>query len=296
VTDDLFTTPSVKPSDRAITQDLMARLERHYIKPGMPFPGGVFLPEVGWNGGGSSRCDAIYVGFTGTSGRVLVGHEVKASRSDWLNELNKPGKADAWADQCHEWWLVAAPGIVHDGELPDGWGLLVPGRSTTRMRVEVRARRHHDRTPSWEAVRSIMARQDTLRAGAIAAARDKAQVEARAEFSERVDQVVDQRMGAGSRSGIVELRAELERIRRALGVASVDADGELEWASHINESTLAEVAQLLTQQRSLAEASRTLVGRYAPPGLDRLRHAIDELERIRSEITAAITKTAGEGK
>jgi hypothetical protein len=69
----------------------------------------------------------------------------------------------------------------------------------------------------------------------------------------------------------------------------------MEWAAHINESTLAEIAQLLTQQRSLAEASRTLVGRYAPPGLDRLRHAIDELERIRSEITAAITQTAGVG-
>ena len=295
MTTDLFTADGTKPSDRAITQDLMARLQRHYIKPGQPFPGGVFLPEVGWNGGGSSRCDAIYVGFTGTSGRILVGHEVKASRSDWLNELNKPGKADAWADQCHEWWLVTAPGIVHDGELPDGWGLMVPGRTTTRMQVKVRAHRHRDRTPSWEASRSIMARQDTLRAGAINDAKNQAQVEARAEFNERVDQVVDQRMGVGGRGGIVELRAELARIRTALGVASVDADGEVEWASHINESTLADLAQLLTQQRSLADASRTLVGRYAPPGLDRLRHAIDELERIRSEITAAITQTAGEG-
>lgn len=44
------------------TDDLMALLKRHYIKPGLPLPGGVFVPEVGQNGGwgSGSRCDAIY--------------------------------------------------------------------------------------------------------------------------------------------------------------------------------------------------------------------------------------------
>ena len=38
--------------------DLLARLQRHYIKPGAPLPGGVFLPEVGVNGswGAAGRC------------------------------------------------------------------------------------------------------------------------------------------------------------------------------------------------------------------------------------------------
>ena len=146
-------------SDRTITADLMARLNRHYIKPGQPLPGGVFVPEVGENGGWGSgrRCDAIYVGFTSSSGRMLVGHEVKASRSDWLTELANPGKADAWADQCHEWWLITVPGVVRDGELPAGWGLMVPGTSKTRMRVLTPARRHADRQPSWDAIRSVVA-------------------------------------------------------------------------------------------------------------------------------------------
>ena len=66
-------------------------LERHYIKPGPLLPPGIFLPEVGWNpaGGASGRaggCDAIWVGFTTTSGRILVGHELKVSRADWLND------------------------------------------------------------------------------------------------------------------------------------------------------------------------------------------------------------------
>jgi hypothetical protein len=297
VTLDLSAAAGAKPSDRAITQDLMARLQRHYIKPGVPFAGGVFLPEVGWNGGvGTTRCDAIYVGFTGTSGRLLIGHEVKASRSDWLNELKKPGKADAWADECHEWWLVAAPGIVHDGELPDGWGLMVPGRSTTRLQVQVRAQRNRDRTPSWDAVRSIMARQDTLRAGAIADARSQAQIDARAEFQERLDREVDRQMGAGSRGSVAELRAELERIRKALGVESVAAAGEIEWGKHVTESTLADVAQLLRHHRNLAEAAHALVGRYSPPGIDRLRAALDEVERARADVAAAIKDQTAVGE
>jgi hypothetical protein len=88
---------------------------------------------------------------------MLVGHEVKASRSDWLTELANPGKADAWADQCHEWWLITVPGVVRDGELPAGWGLMVPGTSKTRMRVLTPARRHADRQPSWDAIRSVVA-------------------------------------------------------------------------------------------------------------------------------------------
>lgn len=151
------------------TGELMARLERHYIKPSDPLPGGVFIPECGWNGGGTGRrCDALYVGFTGTSGRILVGHEVKVSRADWRHELDQLHKAEVWADQCHEWWVVAPSiDIVPPAELPAGWGLMVPGKSKVRLDKVVRAVTHHDRKPSWAAVRSVMSRQDTLRAEAI---------------------------------------------------------------------------------------------------------------------------------
>lgn len=147
------------------TQALLAQLHRHYIKPGTALPGGIFLPEVGINGGvgAGNRCDAVYVGFTATSGRLLVGHELKVSRADWLHELDRPSKADFWADACHEWWLVVPdPSIVHSWELPAGWGLMSPSRrTTTRMQVHTRATRKEQHTPSWDAVRSIMARQDT---------------------------------------------------------------------------------------------------------------------------------------
>jgi hypothetical protein len=163
----MATSTSNRASDRTLTLDLLAKLRRHYIKPGARPAGGIFVEECGRNGGvgSGSRCDAVYVGFTGTSGRLLIGHEVKVSRSDWRRELDHAGKADAWADDCHEWWVVAPPGVVPTEELPPGWGLMTPGRSSaTRLTVVVRAERFTQRTPSWDTVRSVMARQDTLTA------------------------------------------------------------------------------------------------------------------------------------
>ena len=55
------------------------------------------------------------------------GFEVKVSRSDWLNELRDPSKAEAFRPYCHFWSLVIADkSMVREGELPEGWGLLVP--------------------------------------------------------------------------------------------------------------------------------------------------------------------------
>lgn len=148
------------------TAALLDLLKRHYIKPGTDMPGGIFLPECGVNGEIGSRVDALYVGFTSASGRLLVGHELKVSRSDWRRELDKVGKADFWADNCHQWWIVApGPEVVPKDELPHGWGLLYPGARGSRMQVVVKAETHAQRTPSWQAVRSVLARVDTLRAG-----------------------------------------------------------------------------------------------------------------------------------
>lgn len=190
---DLANTPTEHPLR---TTELLARLQRHYIKPGDNLPGGLFLPEVGWNGATAGGCDAIYVGFTTTSGRILVGHELKVSRADWVKELTTPGKSDGWADQCHQWYLVVGdPEIVRDGELPAGWGLMVPGRSKTRMDIKVKAETKTGHNPSWLAVRSIMARQDTLRAASIAAARQRANEAAQAGVREQVDREVARQKG-----------------------------------------------------------------------------------------------------
>lgn len=64
----------------------------------------------------------------------IHGHEVKVSRSDWRSELADPSKAEAWARHCHYWWLVAPEGIA-DGNLPAGWGLLIPWRNSLKIAV-----------------------------------------------------------------------------------------------------------------------------------------------------------------
>lgn len=154
------------------TKELLATLRGHYIAETAQTgarDGGVFASEVAmngsWGGPGTRRADALYAGFTSASGRILVGHEIKVSRSDWRNELTKTGKADAWADACHAWYIVApSTDVVPPEELPEGWGLMLPPRSSRgrRMKVEVKATVKPEHAPPWWAVRSLMARLETL--------------------------------------------------------------------------------------------------------------------------------------
>ena len=55
------------PVEQVRAADLLARLRRHYIKPGA-IPGGIFLTEVGLNGsfGASSRSVAYPKSYTGS--------------------------------------------------------------------------------------------------------------------------------------------------------------------------------------------------------------------------------------
>lgn len=191
--DGLFESPSTEAGVRAgtargtATKALLAVLERHYIKAGTEeMPGGVFVPEVGFNGpGGNRRADAIYIGFTAASGRLMIGHELKVTRSDWLRELDEPVKSCAWSEQCHEWWIVAVPGVVKRDEVPAEWGLMEPPRGSRgrRMRVVKPAERFHGRQPSWDVCRSVLARWDTLRAKVIRDSVDEVRRDAQERIS-----------------------------------------------------------------------------------------------------------------
>lgn len=204
---------------RGQTKTLLALLERHYIRPSQDFAGGVFVPECGINGGSQRRADALYVGFTSTSGRLLVGHELKVTRSDWRKELDSAGKADLWADNCHAWYVVApGPEVVPADEVPDGWGLMYPSsRSKTRMQVVVKARVHADRTPSWDVVRSVLARVDTLTVhrihDAAQAARDRADAELENRVAARLEVEGRRTIDADTQRRL----AFVDRLERVLG-------------------------------------------------------------------------------
>lgn len=251
---------------REAAKEILARLQRHYIKPGEEFPGGVFLPEVAIDDDGTTRrADALYVGFTSASGRRLVGHEVKVHRSDWRAELDQPQKSEAWVRECHAWYIVApSTDVVPVEELPEGWGLMLPGRSKTRMEIRVKAQVHAERQPSWRAMHAITVRQDTLRAQAIrervAAARQRIE----AETAERVRREVSRASGSDmlerTQRERDEYQAALAAFGEALGVELKPGAGVFEWRESISALLAADdIRRVVLEGRSLRQQRRELL-------------------------------------
>lgn len=250
------------------TSTLLAMLERHYIKPGDTYAGGVFLPECGLNGRTGRRCDALYAGFTSASGRILIGHELKVSRSDWRHELETVGKADTFADQCHAWYVVApSTDIVPPNELPPGWGLMVPGNSRSRRMTTVRAAQLYlERTPSWLITRSMMARLDTLRV--------QREHEVQQAALKAADERFDQRVAAEEKykvpRKVQERLAVLDRLEEILG--PVDR-----WSWDLDHFTPEAAAAYLRWAKSAKDgASRVAVAQQMATAATRMLAAVEE--------------------
>lgn len=100
------------------------------------------LRQVASGTGGAAKryADVVTMNLWPSRGLAIHGYEIKVSRSDWLRELKDPAKADEIASFCDAWWLlVADEEIVKPGELPAGWGLLVPNKAGTELRAVVQA-------------------------------------------------------------------------------------------------------------------------------------------------------------
>jgi len=104
------------------TKELEAMIAAKFSPPAYAT---LFEVANGTAGSISRRADAISMGLWPSRGRELHGFEIKASRSDWLRELESPEKADAICRYCDRWWIVTNAGVVREGELPTTWGLLV---------------------------------------------------------------------------------------------------------------------------------------------------------------------------
>lgn len=127
--------PTLEPPPTRVTEaDVTQLLDQRYtdIRRGSTADRYVRAAQVlstqqAW--AGQRICDYIAIDKYLSSPQALHGHEIKVSRSDWLSELRKPDKAEAWRRWCNYWWLVVPDAsIVKPGELPDGWGLMVPGK------------------------------------------------------------------------------------------------------------------------------------------------------------------------
>lgn len=111
-------------SDRETTADLQRRLKLRYSKRA----GEIMLFEVGDGAGfhNSGWSDAIAMQTWPSKGLAITGFEIKASRKDWLAELNKPMKNRLWQETCDEWYVVTVPGVWKPEELPASWGVMIP--------------------------------------------------------------------------------------------------------------------------------------------------------------------------
>jgi hypothetical protein len=130
-----------RPAPPAVTLtagQLLDALRRHYIGP-EPLPGGVFLTELQVPDREEHtvrRADAVYLSFTRARGHAIDVHEVKVTRGDFLRELDRPQKAEAWWKYSSRWWIVSPhPTITPPDLLPEGWGLMCPGRRGRRFTV-----------------------------------------------------------------------------------------------------------------------------------------------------------------
>lgn len=114
----------LEPERVASSGELRARLRRKF-----PADQYAMLYEVRDAAGfGASRsADVVMVGLWPSRGCMIEGMEIKVSRTDWLRELKKPEKAEAFVPYCDKWWVVAGHAdVVKLPELPPTWGLMVP--------------------------------------------------------------------------------------------------------------------------------------------------------------------------
>jgi hypothetical protein len=109
------------------TQELRQLMRRHFRPNGWAVFEEV-RSETGWTQGKTTRsADMIALGLWRSKGISLHGFELKVSRSDWLREKVDPEKSEPFRKFVDRWWIVAGDeNIVRPGELPAGWGLIVP--------------------------------------------------------------------------------------------------------------------------------------------------------------------------
>ncbi len=147
----------------------------------------------------SRSADAIAMSLWPSRGLILRGFEVKISLGDFKKEIETPEKAERISAYCHEWWIVAPPGMVDMAVLPPAWGLMEPtGRGGLRSR-RAAARRQDVKPLDLHFLAAILRRAHEQ------VDRIKKQYVRRDEIEERIEQARE----AGRR----EVPQEIERIK-----------------------------------------------------------------------------------
>lgn len=248
------------------TPELDERLRQHFISDkdqlDLAGAGAVYLTEVTAPGNSGRRADAVHIGLWASRGAGTIDVcELKISRADWLVELKKPQKAEAWWPYCHHFWLVVPhEEIVKDGELPKGWGLMMPNPRGRRFKVLVKPeeRAPEDFRLTIPLLITLLKNTETTRTNALLLQDRKL----RAEFYEREKKIQRQR---GVFSDKDKRRLELlDRLEAALGVGLA----EYSWEDKLEPEGAAEALQALVQGRVSLDRAK-----------DRAESAVRELDR-----------------
>ena len=248
------TAPEAPKTPPMSTSGLLAALKNHYRKPGAARDGCILItePEAPKS---NRRCDLIHIGVA-SRGRGIDAHELKVSRSDWLRELDDPAKADAWWPYCSRWWVVAPPGIVADGELPPGWGLMEPQSRGRRFRVRAEAAVKEPQL-TLGLLADLLARADNERLAEMEALRQ----EHRTDLYQQAQKIRSEQETRGLSQHTRDRLDALKAIEEAAGI-KVDEHawrGEAEVTEVRPEEFVAAlpgVAGHVTAQRLLADAHR----------------------------------------
>lgn len=264
------------------TPELNERLHQHFISEKDQFDiagaGAVYLTEVTAPGHSGRRADAVHIGLWASRGAGTVEVcELKVSRADWLKELKEPKKAEAWWPYCHLFWLIVPhEGIVRNGELPKGWGLMMPGGRGRRFKVLAKPeeRKPEDFKLTIPLLITLLKNTETTRTNAL----QRLERDLRQKFYEQEQQTRRQR---GTFNEKDKRRLELlDRLERALGMELAD----YAWEDRLEPEGAAEVLLDLAQGRAALDRVKERA-ESAVRELDRAaRGAQETADRLRKEM------------
>lgn len=109
------------------TEELFNKLSKKYPSPQYAFLGQVRNHTGFYNQeeSGTRTADALALGLWPSRGNLLIGFELKISRSDWLHELKNPIKAEGVVKYCDQFFLVVSSEDIYDlSEVPVTWGIM----------------------------------------------------------------------------------------------------------------------------------------------------------------------------
>lgn len=262
---------------------ILEALQNHYRKPGAPRDGEILLPEV-TAPGSARRADLVRIGMWASRGVGIDVHEIKVSRADWLRELDDPAKAEAWWPYCNRFWVVAAPGIIRDGELPAGWGLLEFPRTGRRFKARVQADTRKDIRLTVPLLVELLRRADNRRLTEISKLREQHR-----DDVYRLNEEWRNRKAQGELSPALRRRLEvLEQVEKMTGMR-LDQFGD-SGRTPPEEITPGELAAVLTDARDHVTLQRRATDLARLEG-SLIRAATEVLRRLDQAGTRETTPT-----